>query len=123
LVRALNARGETNITAVDDLTRADKFRNLVDCRIADFLDKREFLERLRSGDFEGSIDAVLHQGACTNTMEADGRYMMENNYRYSVALLEFCLEDEVPLIYASSGAVYGASTTFREDPQFESPLN
>jgi ADP-L-glycero-D-manno-heptose 6-epimerase len=123
LVRALNLRGETHITAVDDLTRADKFRNLVDCQIADFLDKREFLERLERGDFEGSIDVVFHQGACSDTMETDGRYMMENNYRYSMALLEFCLEDEVPLIYASSAAVYGASSTFREDPQFESPLN
>ena len=123
LVRALNARGETNVTAVDDLGKADKFRNLVDCQIADFLDKREFLERIQRGDFEGSIDAVFHQGACSDTMETDGRYMMENNYRYSMALLDFCLEDEVPLIYASSAAVYGASTTFREDPQFESPLN
>jgi ADP-L-glycero-D-manno-heptose 6-epimerase len=123
LVRALNARGETNITAVDDLTRGDKFRNLVDCRIADFLDKRDFIERVGRGDFEGSVDAVFHQGACTVTWETDGRYMMENNYRYSMALLEFCLEEEVPLIYASSAAVYGASTTFREEPQFESPLN
>ncbi len=123
LVRALNARGETGIVAVDDLTRGDKFRNLVDCRIEDFLDKRDFLERVQRGDFEGSIDAVLHQGACTVTTETDGRYMMENNYRYSLALLDFCLEEEVPLIYASSAAVYGASTTFREDPAFEAPLN
>jgi ADP-L-glycero-D-manno-heptose 6-epimerase len=123
LVRALNARGETGIVAVDDLTKADKFRNLVDCRIEDFLDKREFLERVERGDFEGSVDAVLHQGACTVTTESDGRYMMENNYRYSLALLDFCLEEEVPLVYASSAAVYGASTTFREDPAFEAPLN
>jgi ADP-L-glycero-D-manno-heptose 6-epimerase len=123
LVRGLNQRGETQILAVDDLGQADKFRNLVDCEIADFLDKREFLERLQHGDFDGSIDAVFHQGACSDTMETDGRYMMENNYRYSMALLEFCLEDEVPLIYASSAAVYGGSPTFREDPQFEAPLN
>jgi ADP-L-glycero-D-manno-heptose 6-epimerase len=123
LVRGLNRRGETQILAVDDLHEPDKFRNLVDCEIADFLDKREFLERIRSGDFEGSVDAVFHQGACSDTMETDGRYMMENNYRYSLALLDFCLEEEVPLIYASSAAVYGASTTFREEAQFESPLN
>ena len=123
LVRALNARGETDIVAVDDLTRGDKYRNLVDCTISDFLDKRDFLERLARGDFEGAVDAVFHQGACTVTTETDGRYMMENNYRYTLALLDFCLEDEVPLIYASSAAVYGASTTFREDPAFEAPLN
>jgi ADP-L-glycero-D-manno-heptose 6-epimerase len=56
-------------------------------------------------------------------METDGQYLMENNYRYSMALLDFCLEDEVPFIYASSAAVYGASSTFREERKFEAPLN
>ena len=123
LVRALNARGEREILAVDDLERGDKFRNLAQCEIADFLDKDEFRTRLVGGEFSGSIDAVFHEGACSDTMETDGRYMMENNYRYSMALLEYCLEDEVPMIYASSAAVYGASTTFREDRRFEAPLN
>jgi len=123
LVRGLNARGETDILAVDDLQQGDKFRNLADCDIADFLDKEEFLRRLADGDFDGAIDAVFHQGACSDTMETDGRFMMENNYRYSLALLDFCIEDEVPFIYASSAAVYGSSTTFREERAFEAPLN
>lgn len=123
LVKALNERGETNILAVDNLTRADKFRNLVDCEIADYLDKEEFLERLRQGEFEGTVAAVLHQGACSDTMEANGRYMMENNYRYSLALLEFCQNEGVPLLYASSAAVYGAGTVFKEAREFEAPLN
>jgi ADP-L-glycero-D-manno-heptose 6-epimerase len=123
LIRALNARGETDILAVDDLAHGDKFRNLADCDIADFLDKEDFLGRLARGDFGGAIDVVFHQGACSDTMETDGRYMMENNYRYSVALLDYCLEDEVPLMYASSAAVYGAGTSFREERKFEAPLN
>ncbi len=123
LVRALNARGEAQILAVDDLEHGDKFRNLAACEIADFLDKDEFRTRLAAGDFSGSIDAVFHQGACSDTLETDGRFMMQNNYRYSMALLDFSLEDEVPLIYASSAAVYGASTTFREERRFEAPLN
>lgn len=123
LVRALNARGETRILAVDDLERGDKFRNLAACEIADYLDKDEFRRRVEEGDFAGSVDAVFHQGACSDTMESDGRFMMDNNYRYSMALLDFCLEDEVPLIYASSAAVYGASKTFREEREFEAPLN
>jgi ADP-L-glycero-D-manno-heptose 6-epimerase len=123
LVRGLNARGETQILAVDELQRGDKFRNLASCEIADYLEKDEFRARLVSGDFSGSIDAVFHQGACSDTMETDGRYMMDNNYRYSMALLDFCTEDEVPLIYASSAAVYGASATFREERKFEAPLN
>jgi ADP-L-glycero-D-manno-heptose 6-epimerase len=123
LVRALNARGEDRILAVDHLERGDKFRNLASCEIADYLDKAEFRRRIEEGDFDGSIDAILHQGACSDTMESDGQYMMENNYRYSLALLDFCLEEEVPYIYASSAAVYGASTTFREERSHEAPLN
>jgi ADP-L-glycero-D-manno-heptose 6-epimerase len=123
LVKALNAQGVTNILAVDDLAQADKFRNIVDCKIEDFLDKQDFLEKLEDNHFSGSIDAVLHQGACSDTMETDGRYMMENNYRYSVSLLNFCQEDEVPLLYASSAAVYGAGQEFREAAECEAPLN
>jgi ADP-L-glycero-D-manno-heptose 6-epimerase len=66
---------------------------------------------------------VLHQGACSDTMEADGRYMMENNYAYSRTLLEWCQEEEVPLLYASSAAVYGAGPEFREERACEAPLN
>jgi ADP-L-glycero-D-manno-heptose 6-epimerase len=123
LVRGLNARGETQILAVDDLKHGDKFRNLADADIADFLDKDDFRSRLAAGEFSGVIDAVFHQGACSDTMEQDGRFMMDNNHRYSGMLLELCLEDEVPFIYASSAAVYGAGTTFREERKFESPLN
>ncbi len=123
LVQALNARGERNIIAVDDLTRGDKFRNLAGCDIVDYIDKREFLEALRSGEFDGAIDLVLHQGACSDTMETDGRYMMENNYRYSLALLEFCIDEAVPLIYASSASVYGGGSVFREERSCEAPLN
>jgi len=123
LVRALNAGGVNRILAVDHLERGDKFRNLASCEIVDYLDKADFLRRVEEGDFSGSIEAIFHQGACSDTMESNGRYMMDNNYRYSMALLDFCLQDEVPFIYASSGAVYGGSTTFREERRFEAPLN
>jgi ADP-L-glycero-D-manno-heptose 6-epimerase len=123
LVKALNERGVTDIIAVDNLTRADKFPNLVDCEIADYFDKSEFLSRLGQGAWKGALDAVLHQGACSDTMEADGRYMMDNNYRYSCALLEHCLEARVPFLYASSAAVYGGGRVFREARGFERPLN
>jgi ADP-L-glycero-D-manno-heptose 6-epimerase len=123
LVKGLNQRGEDDIVAVDNLTRGDKFRNLVDARIADYLDKDEFLRKLSLGSFDGELTAILHQGACSDTMESDGRYMMENNYRYSCELLDFCQAEEVPFIYASSAAVYGAGEVFREDARFERPLN
>ena len=123
LVQALNERGDTNIIAVDDLTQGDKFRNLADCDIAEYLDKRDFLAALQAGEFDGAIDAVLHQGACSDTMVSDGRYVMNNNYRYSMALFDFCIEEDVALIYASTAAVYGASSVFREERSCESPLN
>jgi ADP-L-glycero-D-manno-heptose 6-epimerase len=122
-VKGLNQRGEDDIVAVDNLTRGDKFRNLVDARIADYLDKEEFLRKLSLGSFDGELTAIVHQGACSDTMESDGRYMMENNYRYSCELLDFCQAEEVPFIYASSAAVYGAGEVFREDARFERPLN
>jgi ADP-L-glycero-D-manno-heptose 6-epimerase len=123
LVRALNRRGETRIIAVDDMTRADKCANLVDCEIDDYLDKDEFQARLADGDFDDDIRAVLHEGACSDTMEGDGRYMMRNNYRYSVTLLDWCQSNDVPFLYASSAAVYGGGSVFREERAFEAPLN
>ena len=124
LVEALNRQGVTEILAVDNLEKADKFRNLVGCEIDDYLDKREFLARLEAGEFDGAIDAVLHQGACSDTMATDGRYVMENNYGYSRALLDWCQEEEVPFLYASSAAVYGAGHNgFRVARECEAPLN
>ncbi|MCK9283747.1 MAG: ADP-glyceromanno-heptose 6-epimerase [Rhodocyclaceae bacterium] len=123
LVHALNARGVTNVIAVDNLKRADKFRNLVDCEIADYLDKEEFLQMIEHGVFDGNVEAILHQGACSDTMESDGRYMMENNYRYSLVLLDWCQEEEIPFLYASSASVYGGGRIFKEERGHEGPLN
>ena len=123
IVKALNQRGIVDIVAVDNLTKADKFRNLVDCEIAEYVDKKDFLEVVESGELGGDIDAVLHQGACSDTMETDGRYMMDNNYRYSLSLLEWCQEEAVPFIYASSAAVYGGGKIFAETRECETPLN
>lgn len=123
IVKALNERGITDIIAVDNLTNAAKFHNMVDCEISDYFDKRDFLPRLQAGDFDGEIDAILHQGACSDTMEHDGHYMMENNYRYSVDLLNWAQDQDVPMLYASSAATYGGSTEFREEPGCEAPLN
>src|SRR5688572_10535773 len=123
LVRALNARGERDIIAVDNLARAEKVANLRDLEITDFVDKRDFLDRVQAGHYDGKAAALLHQGACSDTMESDGRYMMENNYEYSMALLRWCRSSSVRLIYASSASVYGAGREFREAREHEAPLN
>lgn len=122
LVKALNERGETDIVAVDNLTRADKFRNIVDCEISDYLDKTDFVARFQRREF-GRVRAIFHEGACSDTMETDGRYMMENNFRYTRALFEACQTQTVPFLYASSAATYGASETFVESREYEKPLN
>jgi ADP-L-glycero-D-manno-heptose 6-epimerase len=121
IVEALNRRGITEIIAVDNLQQSDRFRNLAGYEIADYLDQAEFLDELDT--LEGAVEAVLHQGACSDTTESDGRYMMENNYRYSKQVLEWCQDEEVPLLYASSAAVYGAGPEFKEERRHEKPLN
>jgi len=123
LVKALNARGATNIIAVDNLKHADKFRNLVDCDIADFMDKVDFMKKIQQGYFDGLVTAILHQGACSDTMETDGRYMMENNYQYTLELLNYCQNEDVQFLYASSASVYGGGSVFKESREHESPLN
>jgi ADP-L-glycero-D-manno-heptose 6-epimerase len=123
IVKALNERGVKEIIAVDNLTKADKFKNLIDCDIVDYLDKQDFIERIQAGHYDGEIDAVFHEGACSDTMESDGRYMMENNYRYSMILLDWCQDQDVQFLYASSAATYGSTAVFKEERQYEGPLN
>src|SRR5687767_7823174 len=107
LVKALNARGVRDVIAVDNLGRADKVPNLVDCEILEYYDKDDFITRIRKESLRGDVAAVLHQGACSDTMEMDGRYMMANNYQYSLDLLAWCQARHEPFIYASSASVYG----------------
>ncbi len=121
LVEGLNRRGVTEIIAVDNLQHSDKFSNLAGCEIADYIDQADFIADLDR--FEGAVEAVFHQGACSDTMESNGRYMMENNYEYSKRLLEWCQDEAIALIYASSASVYGAGPEFREERRCEKPLN
>lgn len=122
IVKGLNARGIDNIIAVDDLTQGDKFRNLADLSIADYVDADAFYELFAEGAF-GKVEAVFHEGACSDTMETDGKYMMDNNYTLSCGLFNACQARGSRLLYASSAATYGGSDTFRESPEFEKPLN
>ena len=122
IIRGLNARGIRDIIAVDDLTEGDKFRNLADLQIDDYQDHHGFYERFARGDF-GAVEAVFHEGACSDTMESNGRYMMDNNYGVSCQLFEACQARGTRMLYASSAATYGGSDSFREEPACEQPLN
>jgi ADP-L-glycero-D-manno-heptose 6-epimerase len=124
LARALVERTGAGVAVVDDLTRGPKFRNLVGARIADYLDKDDFLELVvRRDGMLDRVECLFHLGACTDTTASDGRYVMRNNFEYSKQLASFCLEAHVPLVYASSAAVYGAGSVFHEAPENERPLN
>lgn len=123
IVRGLNKQGIKDILVVDDLTDGTKFANLVDLDIVDYIDKDEFVISDKiSKSFE--IEAIFHQGACSSTTEWNGKFMMENNYNYSKILLDYCLEQSIPFLYASSAATYGGRTNnFIEERAYEKPLN
>ena len=132
LVKALNARGHQDVMVVDDLSDGTKFVNLADCTLGDYLDKDDFLARVKAelcGEIRGEIgglppiEAIFHEGACSDTTEWDGRFMLENNFEYSKVLLEYCQAKRIPFLYASSAATYGGSEVFVEDPAHEKPLN
>ncbi len=122
IIKGLNARGITDVIAVDDMTQGDKFRNLRDLKIADYVDATTFYDLFASGAM-GQVEAVFHEGACSDTMEANGKYMMENNYAVSCHLFHTCQKRGARLLYASSAATYGGSDTFREEPAYELQLN
>jgi ADP-L-glycero-D-manno-heptose 6-epimerase len=122
IIKGLNARGLNDIIAVDDLTQGDKFRNLADLKISDYVDADIFYDDYASGGY-GQVEAIFHEGACSDTMETNGKYMMQNNFATSVQLYQACQKRGARLLYASSAATYGGSDTFREEPAFERPLN
>jgi ADP-L-glycero-D-manno-heptose 6-epimerase len=123
LARALAQRG-ADVLVVDDLTASEKFRNLAGITIAEYYDRQEFASLIDRGDTVlDQIEAVLHQGANTTTTETDGRLMMRDNFADSKRIAEFCLSRRIPLVYASSAAVYGNGPSFREEPACEAPVN
>jgi ADP-L-glycero-D-manno-heptose 6-epimerase len=123
IVRALNQRGESNILVVDNLSDGRKFQNIVDCDIADYIDKDDFIELIDRGESLGNVRALFHEGACSSTTEWDGKMMMKNNYEYSKQLLHYCNNHKIAFLYASSAATYGAGKTFKEAKAHEGPLN
>lgn len=124
LVKALNERGGADIIAVDDPKHGTKPANLADCVIAEHVAKSDFIKRLESGAYRGALTAIFHQGANSDTTvtESQRAEVMETNFHYSSRLLDYCTSARIPLIYASSAAIYGASREFREGGH-EQPLN
>ena len=125
IVKELNRRGRTDILIVDDLKDGQNYKNLRGLEFIDYQHKDDFLQSIEDDDFDGSdIDAVFHEGACSDTMEYDVNYMMKVNYEYSKSVLHFCLQHRIPFLYASSASTYGSGKHgFREGDECEDALN
>ena len=105
VVRYLNNRGLTNLILVDELRHSEKWKNLVGKQFIDLIPKSQLFTWLQGK--ERLIEAFIHLGACTDTMEIDAAYLLENNYRFSLRLAEYAVKNEHRFIYASSAATYG----------------
>ncbi|OGT45795.1 MAG: ADP-glyceromanno-heptose 6-epimerase [Gammaproteobacteria bacterium RIFCSPHIGHO2_12_FULL_38_11] len=124
IIKGLNAIGITDILAVDDLTDGKKYRNLAVVQFRDYMDYQVFLKKIIKEDaFDADLAAIFHQGACSDTTEWNGEYMMKNNYDYAKAVLHYCLRKRISFIYASSAAVYGGKTVFSDRDSHQLPLN
>lgn len=124
IIRGLNQLGIIDILAVDDLTDGKKYRNLAVVHYRDYMDYQTFLAKVERDDrFDAAITAIFHEGACSDTMEWNGAYMMKNNYEYTKAVFHFCLRNKIQFLYASSAAVYGAKNNFDDQDWDQLPLN
>lgn len=114
VIRQLNDQGINNIVVVDELGKSEKWKNLVGKKILDVIPKQNFFQWIDGREAE--IEAFLHLGACSSTVETDASYLLENNYRFSVRLAEYALRSEIRFIYASSASTYGdGSDGFSDD--------
>ena len=123
IIVSLNRQGRNDVLLVDDLEDTAKIGNIANLDIADYEDKNRFLCQLQSAGLPAGVEAVFHQGACSDTLATDGRFVMENNFSYSKAMFAACINAGVPMIYASSAAVYGRGRPFIEDGSGDLPLN
>jgi ADP-L-glycero-D-manno-heptose 6-epimerase len=126
LVHELNLHGISDILIVDNLADVRKLFNLHGARFVDYMDKREFRRALHQGELRiPHIEAIFHQGACSNTLVDDGVYMMDNNFTCSKEILDYAIEQGAPFVYASTAAVYGLSGQghFTSTLENEKPLN
>jgi ADP-L-glycero-D-manno-heptose 6-epimerase len=106
MIWKLNERGVDSIIAVDRLHDGDKWKNLRKRRFYDWVHRDDLFSWLQR---EGKgVTAVIHLGACTDTTERDVDFFMGNNFEFSKNIWRFCVERDIPCLYASSAATYGS---------------
>lgn len=121
----LNQLGIDDILVVDELGEDEKWKNLVSLKFSDYLEKNYFLDNLFSGCYKDQIKSIYHFGACSSTQERNATYLIENNFEYTKLLAQYCNQNEVDFIYASSAATYGDGNRGYDDTEIENlkPLN
>lgn len=105
LVRELNNHGYKNIVVVDDFSKTEKSKNLDGKEMVAKVSRKEFFAWTK--DFKNQIEFIFHLGARTDTTEFDKSIFDELNVQYSQDMWKLCVENEIPLVYASSAATYG----------------
>lgn len=126
VVELLNKLGAEKIIIVDHLDSEIKEENLLCLKFTHFEDKTKFRKLLES-HLAPDAEIIFHLGACTSTLETDEKYIMDNNFNYTVELCRWALIRNIRFIYASSAAVYGdGSLGFNDDHKLTfnlKPLN
>jgi len=102
----LNALGFENIVIVDEFSREDKSPNLEGKQFAYKIEREEFFYWLKNEN--PPIASVFHLGARTDTTEFDYSVHEKLNVVFSKNMWNYCTEKQIPLVYASSAATYGA---------------
>ncbi|MDA3887008.1 MAG: ADP-glyceromanno-heptose 6-epimerase [Candidatus Delongbacteria bacterium] len=107
IVWALNQKGIDDIIIVDSLKKTDKWKNLRSLKYADYIEKEDFLYFLDKDLLPSNISKIIHMGACSSTWEDDASYLSQNNFTFTKILAEYCIENSIRFLYASSAATYG----------------
>tara|TARA_B110000971_G_C19994352_1_gene493546 strand:+ start:499 stop:1428 length:930 start_codon:yes stop_codon:yes gene_type:complete len=123
LIRQYNLKGYNNFLIVDNLNKKFKRDNLKKLKFSKIISKNKFREKIKKNNFRNKIRAIYHLGANTNTINKDKNFLIDNNFKYSVEILNLALKNNCKFLYASSMSVYGRSKIFLEVPKNEKPIN
>ena len=112
VVRSLNDVGRDDIVIVDNIGTTDKWLNMRNKKFIKYVHKSQFLKELPTYE---NVEAIIHMGAQSSTIERDFDYLWNNNFEYTKMLWDYCSEKQISFIYASSAATYGGGSNGFDD--------
>ena len=120
MVEKFNEMGHLyDVIVVDDFYKQYKDNNLKKKFIRDWIHRDIFLGLF--DNLAGMTDIVIHLGARTDTTEQSIEIFDELNLEYSKSIWKLCTQHQIPLIYASSAATYGAGEQGYDDDESKIP--